>query len=154
MGRFGTLIGLFVCVLGSTQQARALSAECTEPLLSSPQDTRGERSDQSAALVADGLAPAARTADGLAPAAPLPLGGDDESELPWCVSPEDPRCSPLPGQSAPNQLALGHFVVSSIALELPARWTAGAPQPFPACGLLPASGVRNKLERPPRLPRR
>ncbi|HMI93345.1 MAG TPA: hypothetical protein VK509_18365 [Polyangiales bacterium] len=149
MGRFGTLIGLFVYALGSAQQAHALSAECTEPLLSSPQDARSERAEQSAAIAPAAIAPAA-----IAPAAALPLGNDDESELPWCVSPEDPRCSPLPGQSAPSQLVLGQFIGASGVAELPARWTARTAEPFPLCGLPPANGVRNRLERPPRLPGR
>jgi hypothetical protein len=147
MGRFGTLIGLFVCALGSAQQARASSAECAEPLLSGAQDTRGGAADQSAEVALDTFA-------ALAPSAPLPLGHEDDGELPWCVTPEDPRCSPLPGHSGPSQLALGHFVVSGFALELPAPWLVRAAQPSPARGLLPANGVRHRLERPPRLARR
>jgi hypothetical protein len=143
MGRFGTLIGLFVCALGSAQQARALSAECTEPL-SSASDARPERPQLSPASM-----PVA-----YAPSAPLPLGGEDESELPWCVSPEDPRCSPLPGHSTPNQLALGSFVLASAVLDPPAPWALHAAQRLPARGLSPARGVRDRLERPPRSTRR
>ena len=147
MGRFGTLIGLFVCALGSAQQARALSAECTEPLLSGAQDARGEAAYQSTELAVDTFA-------AVAPSAPLPLGYEDDGELPWCVTPEDPRCSPLPGHSAPSQLALGHFVVSGFALELPSAWLLRAVQPSPARGVPPANGVRHRLERPPRPARR
>ena len=138
MGRFGIAISLLVCALGSAPHARALS-ECTEPLLSTAYDVRGERPFFTAP-----------TADALA----LAVNALGDEEPPWCVSPEDPRCSPLPGHSAPRELAVRAFSAPSVQPELPAPPDAHAVACSSASGLVPARGVHHRLERPPRAARR
>jgi hypothetical protein len=137
MGRLGISFSLLVCALGSAPSARALSDQCTEPLLSSGHEARSERAPQLSAATLEVVVV-------------MPVPGDDE-ELPWCVSPEDPRCSPLPGHSTARELALRGFIAPSGVREAPVRsLPSRTAQPFAAAGLLPSSGVHERLERPPR----
>ena len=152
MGRFGIAIGLLVCALGSAEPARALS-ECTQPLLSIAYDAPGERPFFTAPT-ADDLALALERASARASAhasANTPAG---DEEPPWCVNPEDPRCSPLPGHSVPHELATRTFSTPGPTCELPDAPEAHEVACTAAAGLPAASGVHHRLERPPRATRR
>jgi hypothetical protein len=81
------------------------------------------------------------------------VGGDhdsDEGTL-WCLSPDDPRCSPL--ESGPSGVSLGQAKLGAAAA---APCTSPAPQVLAAhsCGWqysgAARDGVLGRLERPPR----
>ena len=144
MGRIGISISLFVWAFGSAPSAHALSEQCTEPLLSAAPEARSERAPQASASSLEVVVAMPAPATGLVPAP------SEDEELPWCVSPEDPRCSPLPGHSTASEIAVRGFIATSPALAPPARSLPRTTRNFAAAGLVPASGVHERLERPPR----
>lgn len=106
------------------QNAEAQSAMCAEPAVE---------------LLTARIAPPSE--------APSPVRDED---LPWCASAEDPRCSPLHGDSSSIRMALRHPLAAA-ASPAPQRPTASDDCTFtPDAGLAARPGISHRVERPPR----
>lgn len=83
---------------------------------------------------------------GVVPSAPA----DEDREILWCASPDDPRCSPA--QPAPQSSSFVPFAFA--AAGVPARPKLGAPTwaLFERTSIegQPLAGVRQRVERPPK----
>jgi hypothetical protein len=87
------------------------------------------------------------------PPAALPGAAPDDregSDVPWCVSSDDPRCAPIGGGGAPVQVE-GRTPVSGLCARVtePA-WPTGDMVFSARTGSHPRAGVSFRIERPPR----
>jgi hypothetical protein len=83
-----------------------------------------------------------------------PLAVADDEDVPWCVTPDDPRCSPIDHGSLPTQVSAQPKLSSVAPLCIPwprARLLQAEPA-FEQPGQVRA-GEHCRLERPPRLGR-
>lgn len=82
----------------------------------------------------------------------LPARSDDDGSVPWCMSADDPRCSPMPGGSLPPdinaqpRLSLGATGIDALPklFGTTLRWCCDARD-------APRAGEHVRLDRPPRL---
>jgi hypothetical protein len=109
-------------------------------------DASLEPSDESCTQVSEALSVRAL---GLAPHDVVPL--EEGSGVPWCVTPDDPRCSPLDGGPLPSQVSAQPKL--SLAEAVPTSVLRGV-DVLPWSEIVPAGHLRVgdqvRLERPPR----
>jgi hypothetical protein len=127
MGRRFAALALLAALLAATQSAAALSTMCAEPSFAAAHERQ-----EAQALV------------------PAPLR---DEELPWCASPEDPRCAPLHGDSGSIRISMREPTAIAGDPAGIARACAGADSFTPSTGLHPRAGVHGRVERPPRADR-
>jgi hypothetical protein len=80
----------------------------------------------------------------------LPLRDERDEDLPWCTSADDPRCAPLPGDSAAVSMALRQPLAAAAHGDAMASSPASEEELTPHVGPSPCTGISNRVERPPR----
>src|SRR5690349_19988369 len=103
MGRLAAT-GTLLCAFSSATPSYALTAMCTEQSVSGARESEPSPSSSLAVCFAPLLATAPVTAP--APLAWPDLAPQRDEDLPWCASPDDPSCSPLPANSSPSAMAV------------------------------------------------
>lgn len=121
--------------LAPISSARALSTMCTEQSIVS-------FVDEAEATPEAPLQPIA---------VPSPLRDED---LPWCTSAEDPRCSPMRGNSSPASPGLRQPAAIHVGVPVASPVPATELEFTPQLGLHPSAGEGSRVERPPRAARR
>jgi hypothetical protein len=82
--------------------------------------------------------------------APVPSPVDDD-DVPWCVTQNDPRCSPIQQGSLPSQVSVQAKLSSVAPLVVPLpRARELLAEPLPSQPGQARTGGRSRLERPPR----
>jgi hypothetical protein len=95
-----------------------------------------------------GMCPFQGTAS--SPGQPAATGAAEDDELPWCVSADDPRCSPLRHDAPPLPIATRPIPGAAAEAITPPPPVIAAQRFTAHSGLAPRPGVASRVERPPR----